>query len=83
MDITRDAIVSHPGGRKYRIVSYGYYNALGIIGAMNGVAVLDEVNREVIADCIPKSKFDDLTEMEWPDFRAYINSSPRLRRAIH
>jgi hypothetical protein len=38
-------------GRNLRIVLYGAYNALGLIGPeMNGIAILDEDARRVILD---------------------------------
>ena len=39
--------------RKFRLLLYGAYNACGLIGSeYNGVAVLDEYARNVVADNI-------------------------------
>lgn len=45
-DLTRTC-----GGRTLRIVLYGAYNALGLIGPeMNGIAILDEDSMSVVLD---------------------------------
>lgn len=37
----------------YRILLSGAYNAMGLIGPEhNGIAVLDEVNKQVVTDCV-------------------------------
>lgn len=52
MDVSRSEIVGH-NGTKYRVIIYGAYNAMGLIGTeMNGIAVLDEDTPCVIVDGI-------------------------------
>lgn len=47
--VTHD--VTRPDG--YRILVSGAYNAMGLIGPeMNGIAILDENRKQVVADCI-------------------------------
>ena len=39
------------GNRSFRVLLYGAYNAMGLIGTeKNGIAVLDEDRRQVVLD---------------------------------
>lgn len=101
MGVTRDKSLSFKAGRKarkFRIVIYGAYNAMGLIGSeRNGIAVLDEDNRAVVCDDIARessgyfgpsknqlSLFEELAAMSWPVFRDFINENcaDRLRFRI-
>ena len=93
--VSSDLIVEK-GGRRFRIILYGAYNAFGLIGSeCNGVAILDEDNKSVVCDAIaqadtgyfgPKQDqreaFKNLVNLDWEDFRAFINEHPRHRYEI-
>jgi hypothetical protein len=95
MGVTKDKVVEK-GGRKFRLVLYGAYNAFGLIGSeCNGIAVLDEDRKEVVLDeeaKIPsgyygpsesqKKRFKEIRTMTWEDFRAWVNAHPRRRHEI-
>lgn len=92
--VNADAVVEH-GGRRYRVVLYGAYNA-GIIGPeFNGIAILSEDDKNVVADSIaqqgsgyfgPNGKQVDewrrLVNAESEEFRRAVNAAPRLRYPI-
>lgn len=102
MGVTRDKVVTFKINRKYsrsfRVIVYGAYNAMGLIGSEhNGIAVLDEDNRAIVCDRIAEEDsgyfgpskrqlelFDDIAKLSWPAFRDYINEScaHRLRNKI-
>lgn len=79
--------------RTFRILLYGAYNAMGLIGPeMNGIAVLDEDNKCVLTDgiaqepsgyCGPSRSqvryFNELVEADWDTFRTTVNNSERNR----
>lgn len=79
-------------GEAYRLVLYGAYNAMGLIGAeCNGIAVFSERNKTVIADEIgiestgyfgPSAAqlqiFDKLRKCPDEEFRAVVNTSPNI-----
>lgn len=83
-------------GEDYRLVLYGAYNAMGLIGSeCNGIAVLSETRREVICDELGKESsgyfgpsdaqvrlFDHLVKCSDEEFRAAVNRSSRLRMSI-
>lgn len=94
--VTHD-VVCEKGGKRWRIIVYGAYNAYGLIGGEhNGVAVFDETTEEVILDKLdaettgyygPSDQqvwlFNKLVEMNWDEFRTYVNGrTDRLRHAI-
>ena len=80
----------------FRIIIYGAYNAMGLIGSeLNGVAILDEGNHSVVADELAKqqsgyfgasaeqvSLAKKIMKMNWADFRMFVNSSGRNRYNI-
>jgi hypothetical protein len=83
--------------RKFRLLMYSAYNAMGLIGSeCNGIAVLDEDKLLVLADELYKAGSgyemptpEQLTayeymagEMTWPEFQALINNSKRKRYTI-
>lgn len=79
--------------RTFRILLYGAYNAMGLIGPeMNGIAVLDEDNKCVLTDGLAREEsgyfgpsrsqikyFNELVESDWETFRTTINNSERSR----
>lgn len=79
--------------RVFRVVAYQAYNANGLIGSeFNGVAVLNENERNVVCDCIGQCASGyfgvsagqlqiakDLCELPWPEFRDFLNNHPRHR----
>jgi len=95
MGVSKDETVEKMG-KNFRIVLYCAYNACGLIGPeMNGVAVLDEDKRQVIADGFfqepsgysgptkkQKDGFDTILKMKDKDFKEYVNASERCRTPI-
>ena len=80
----------------YRILLYGAFNAFGLIGSeYNGICVLDEKNRAVVADniCCEDSgyfgpskaqvaAFEKMLKCNKKEFVKIVNSAPRLRYPI-
>jgi hypothetical protein len=93
MGLSQDKVVEYPNGEKLRFLLYGAYNAMGLIGSeCNGVCVLDENRRSVVADEIARidsgyfgpSKsqvmaFAMLTEMEFSQLQTALAESGRAR----
>lgn len=83
-------------GTEFRIVVYGAYNAMGLVGSeVNGIVVLREDPPDVIADeiaCDPsanpnsRSKQIELAKtilvMNDDEFQSFVNSQKRLRFTI-
>lgn len=83
-------------GDTYRIVVYGAYNAMGLIGTeKNGIAILDNQQMAVLCDeiCPVNSGYNTpttdqinmvstLIDMNDEDFKEFINSNPRSRYSI-
>lgn len=99
MGVTVDKKVSFKAGRKtrnFRVIVYGAFNAYGLIGPeKNGIAILDEDNRAVLADELERessgyfgpskkqfSRAVEILGMAWEDFRALVNNSGRNRYEI-
>lgn len=100
MGVTRDTTVSFKINRKasrnFRVIVYGAYNAMGLIGSeRNGIAVLDEDQRAVLCDDIERGDsgyfgpsnrqletFETIKGLSWAAFRELINESPRARYTI-
>lgn len=97
--VTIDKQVTFKQGRKnrtFRVLVYGAYNAFGLIGSeKNGIAILDENERAVLADELgiessgyfgPSKNQIDLFKailgMSWADFQDLINNSGRNRYTI-
>jgi hypothetical protein len=83
-------------GRTLRFVLYGAYNAMGLIGPeSNGIAVLDEDNKQVITDEMGKISsgyygpsqaqidlFNSILKMDFSAMCEVVNASPRLRHEL-
>ena len=94
--VSADSKRTFKNGRTFRIIIYGAYNALGLIGSeCNGIAVLDEDNRTVVCDEIAttgsgwyganaeqKKTFKQLLKIGWEKFQEIINNHPRTREEI-
>jgi len=53
MGVVEDSIKTFRDGRNFRVLLYGAYNAMGLIGCEhNGIAILDEDNKRVVTDRI-------------------------------
>ncbi|MCC5610556.1 hypothetical protein LC612_28355, partial [Nostoc sp. CHAB 5834] len=90
-----DTIRKFENGRSFRVFIYSAYNAMGLIGSeYNGIAILDEDNKCVVADriandyngrAIPtKAQLDKLNEILSPDykfadFKKLVNGCERAR----
>lgn len=84
------------GQEKYRILLYGAYNAMGLVGSeRNGIAVLSEDRSNVVCDelcCEPEKgsgatanqteMFNKLLNCSETEFRTIINESARRRYNI-
>ena len=84
------------GKRTFRIVLYGAFNAMGLIGPENnGIVVFDDDQKQVLADqlgcetsgwCGPSRAqvelFKSMERSTWEEFRARINESKRNRYTI-
>lgn len=95
MGISRDATRTY-NGDKYRLVIYGAFNAMGLIGPEhNGIAVFNESNMTVTADKIglinsgyfgpsetQLKQFIELLTCNDEKFRTAINSCGRNRYDI-
>ena len=93
--VNAEALVEHEG-RHYRVVIYGAYNAGGIIGPeLNGIGVLCEDDKTVVADNICREnsgyfgpsrrqveEWRRIVEADTEEFKKTVNSSPRLRYSI-
>lgn len=99
MGVTMDKKITIKNGRKarnFRVIVYAAFNAYGLIGSeKNGIAILDEDNRQVLADEIEKessgyfgpsqnqlSRFNEIRAFSWPEFREFVNSCGRNRYDI-
>ena len=94
--VTGDKIVDHGKHGKFRVVLYGAFNAMGLIGSeCNGILVLNENKVDVVADEIGKEAsgyygpsqnqvemFNDMTPCSWGAFKTRVNSARRLRYHI-
>ena len=84
------------GGRTYRLLVYRAYNAFGLIGSeFNGIAVLNEEDKNVVTDNIAKcssgydvptreqiEEYTRLLRCSDKEFRETVNSSSRNRYEI-
>ena len=84
------------GQEKYRILIYGAYNAMGLVGSeSNGIAVLSEDRGNVVCDelcCEPEKSsgssaiqtemFNNLLICSEAEFRSIVNGSARSRYSI-
>ena len=79
--------------REFRIILYAWYDAHGLIGCeSNGIAVLDEDHKQVLLDQeaaettgyhgasnAQVKRFDAILDMNWVQFREWVNTHPRNR----
>ena len=93
--VNADALVEHEG-RHYRVVLYGAYDAQGLIGPeYNGIGVLCEDDKTVVADNICREnsgyfgpsrrqieEWRRIVEADTEEFKRTVNSSPRPRYRI-
>lgn len=82
--------------RKFRVITYQAYNALGLIGSeCNGVAILDEDKKLVLCDEILKqdtgwfgasdaqvAEATRICFLPWKEFQAFVNTHPRTRHKV-
>lgn len=83
-------------GVSYRVIVYGAYNALGLIGSeCNGIAVLNETDCNVVLDEDTKEssgyfgaserqmrRWKEIMEMDESAFVAFVNGHKRARYEI-
>lgn len=83
-------------GEEFRILLYGGYNAMGLIGyESNGVAVISLTNQSVVVDELAKEGsgyygastaqkafFEKMRTCDASEFRSIVNSSSRCRHEI-
>jgi hypothetical protein len=78
------------GDRSFTVVLSSAYNAGGIIGSeYNGIAIIDDNYRQVLADQQVRNRgffgenvraeFDSIKDMTWPEFAEYVRTCPRYR----
>ena len=91
--VSRDEIVQDG---KYRVLLYGAYNAMGLIGPeCNGIAVLDQGKMSVLLDEEAKEpsgyfgpsraqerRYKEIMAMSLVKFRQWVNRHPRSRYPI-
>jgi hypothetical protein len=96
VSVTRDTVRKFSNGESFRVIVFGAYNAFGLIGSeFNGIAVFNENEKNVVADCIgreasgyfgPSDKqialFDKLASCRLDTFRKLVNQADRLRYSI-
>ena len=82
--------------RTFRLLIYGAFNALGLIGSeCNGIVILDVDQLVVLCDEIAKissgyfgpdvvqiKTFNELAESSWDEFREFVNTHPRSRGTL-
>lgn len=93
--VTRHTILVK-GGRQFRVLTYGQYNANGLIGSeSNGICILDDDQMAILVDeyCCANSGWGgptakqqqthtELVNATWDEFRAAVNGSGRRRYTI-
>lgn len=93
--VSQDQVLKF-GGRTFRVVLYGAYNAYGLIGPeKNGIAVLDEDRMQVVIDghCPQENGYfgpsdDQIVEfrrvcgMDLAEFVEFCNSHPTIREPV-
>ena len=97
--VAADETRTFENGRRFRFLVYGAFNACGLIGPeKNGIAVLDEDNRQVVCDEIARadSGYHGPSAEQLALFRSMmdstfsyqqlcdvVNASPRARMQLH
>jgi hypothetical protein len=99
MGVTMDKKITFKTGRNtriFRVIVNGALNAFGLIGPeKNGIAILDENERAVLADELEREssgyfgpsknqliRFNQIRSLDWQGFRALVNNSGRNRYEI-
>lgn len=81
------------GDNSFIVFIYGATNVFGLIGSEdNGIAILDNNKKTVVLDCHCKensgyfgpskkqiNEFNRIMNMDWPEFKKFINSHNRSR----
>lgn len=84
------------GKRRFRVFTYQAYNAMGLIGSEeNGIAIADDVKRQIICDGLCKQgsgyfgasqqqidQAEAICAMDWDTFRNFVNGCPNLRMKL-
>ena len=81
------------GDRTFTVILSNAYNAGGVIGSeYNGIAILDDNNRQVVLDRQVEDRgflgenrqaeFNSIKDMTWEQFIKYVRKSPRYRGGI-
>jgi hypothetical protein len=92
----RVSVNGKPSKISFRILLYGAYNAMGLIGSeCNGICILCEEPKAVITDEVGRSAsgyfgpsqeqlelVEKIKTMTWTQFRTFVNSCGRLRHKI-
>lgn len=91
--VSRDEVKTLEDGRKFRIVLYGAYNAMGLIGSeCNGIVILNEDDANVVCDEIGRTStgyfgptvdqqtvFNLTLEMDDQQFIEFVNTVNQRR----
>lgn len=91
-----DQMVQFDNGKRFRVISYQAYDAFGLIGSEhNGIAILNEDERDVVLDQhfqqstgyfgVGNKVFAEaerICKMSWEEFQAFVNVNVRSRYAI-
>jgi len=94
--VSRQEVITYPNGRSFRIVLYAAYCAFGLYGPENnGIAVLDEDQRQVLLDQHSRigsgyygpsptqlSEFQRIKDMPWEQFEQFVVSHERYRGCL-
>ena len=94
--VSRDEILEFPEGRTFRLLLYGAYDSLGLIGSeLNGLAILDEDKKAGLLDNLyvedtgwygpslaQTNAFERVLAMPWLEFKAMVNAEPEKRYEI-
>ena len=94
--VSRQDVITFPNGRSFKIVLYAAYVAHGLYGPENnGIAILDEDNRQVVLDQHVRigsgyygpsptqlSEFQRIKDMPWEQFEHFMVSNERYRGCL-
>lgn len=93
--VSRDRTLKF-GSRSFRVVLYGAYNAMGLVGPENnGIAVLDEDRMQVVIDAhlqedtgyfgpsdVQVAEWERICAMDAPSFKEFCDSHPSSRESL-
>jgi len=93
--VSRDRTLSF-GSRSFRVVLYGAYNAMGLVGPeKNGIAILDEDRMQVVLDGHVQedtgyfgpsdaqvSEWERICSLDAPEFKEFCDSHPMSREPL-